>query len=82
MILTDIYVPALNETYDFQLDETVPVCLLIDEIAQILQKKSGGTEETFSHPFVLCSFEQMCILDSSKTLQESGITNGGALLIV
>lgn len=82
MILTDIYVPALNETYDFQLDETVPVRLLIDEIAQILQKKSGGTQEPLSHPFVLCSFEQMCILDGSKTLQENGITNGSALLIV
>ena len=82
MILTDIYVPALNETYDFQLDETVPVRLLIDEIAGIVQKKAGGIEEAVSHPFVLCSFEQMRILEGSKTLRESGIRNGNALLLV
>lgn len=82
MILTDIYVPALNEKYDFQLDETVPVQMLIDEIVEVLQKKSGGIPEDSSHPFVLCSFEQMCILDSARTLQECGVKNGSGLFIV
>ena len=81
MILTDIYVPALQETFDFELDENVPVGLLLMEIAQILARKTGtalGGEE----PFLLGSFEKQDILDNALTLAECGIRNGSRLLFV
>lgn len=31
MILVDIYVPSIGNTYDFQLDEEVPVYNVIEE---------------------------------------------------
>ncbi len=82
MILTDIYVPAMNETYDFQLDESVPVWMLIDEIAEILQKKAGGTPEKSGRSFVLGSYEKGTLLDPSRTLQENGVRNGSRMFIV
>lgn len=82
MILTDIYVPALNETYDFQLDETVPVYMIIDEIVEVLQKKSGGTSDDYDAVYVLCSPDRGEILDRSLTLQECGVKNGSRLFIV
>ena len=43
MILVDIYVPSLDKTYDFQVDETVQTEKLIMEIAEMIENdvKSG-----------------------------------------
>ena len=81
MILTDIYVPALQETFDFELDENVPVGLLLMEIAQILARKTG-TALRGEEPFLLGSFEKQDILDNALTLAECGIRNGSRLLFV
>ena len=82
MILTDIYVSALNETYDFQLEETVPVDMIREEIVEVLKKKAGGPLRKDQHPFFLCSYEKQEILNGSLTLQECGIKNGSRLMIV
>ena len=36
MILVDIYVPSLDKSYDFQVDETVTTEKLIMEIAEMI----------------------------------------------
>ena len=82
MILTDIYVPALQETFDFELDENVPVGRLLMEIAQILARKTGMALGGEEEPFLLGSFEKQNILDNSLTLAECGIRNGSRLLLV
>lgn len=82
MILTDIYVPALQETFDFELDENVPVGWLSMEIAQILARKTGMAWSREEEPFLLGSFEKQDILDNALTLAECGIRNGSRLLFV
>ncbi len=82
MILTDIYVPALNAVYDFQLDENTPVSVLIDEIVEILIRKTGGVFHDAGKNFVLCSQERETILDKDRTLTDYKIRNGSRLLIV
>ena len=39
MILVDIYVPSIGNTYDFQLDEEVPVGNVIEEISEMIGQK-------------------------------------------
>jgi len=82
MILTDVYVPALQETFDFELDENMPVGVITREIAQILACKTGTSLKTGEDAFLLGSFEKQDILDGALTLKECGIKNGSRLLFV
>ena len=40
MILVDIYVPSMDETYDFQLDENAEIEKIILEVVGIISKKT------------------------------------------
>ena len=43
MILTDAYVPAVDKTYDFNLDEQVRVQVIIEEIVEMIgQSRTCG----------------------------------------
>ena len=42
MILVDIYVPSIGNTYDFQLDEEVPVGNVIEEISEMIGQKEAA----------------------------------------
>ena len=39
MILTDIYIPAIDGNYDFMLDENAQLTQLIAEISEMISKK-------------------------------------------
>ena len=39
MILVELVVPALNRSYDFQLDETAKVGTLVEEIVEMLCRR-------------------------------------------
>lgn len=39
MILTDIYIPAVDANYDFMLDENVPAVQVMEEISEMISKK-------------------------------------------
>lgn len=82
MIVVDIYVPSINETYDFRLDEHTPIGALKDEIVEVLQKKTVGHTGQDGTPFMLCSYQKQEILSPVKTLYEYGIVNGSRLFIV
>lgn len=82
MILVDIYVPALDKTYDFQLDENVRIAELTAEIAEMLMRELRLGENKNIDGFVLCSMGDKVILDDETTLSGSGITNGGKLMLV
>ena len=39
MILTDIYIPAVDASYDFMLDENVPTIQVMEELSEMISKK-------------------------------------------
>ena len=41
MILTDIYIPAVDASYDFMLDENVPAIQVMEEISEMISKKKS-----------------------------------------
>ena len=49
MILVDITVPALDNTYDFRLDEDATVAEIMDEVVSMICQKE------MSHLFFYCS---------------------------
>lgn len=82
MILVDVTVPSVEKTYDFNLDENAQIALVIEEIAGMICQKEhceiiGNKEE-----LLLCRYEEQVVLDRASTLRESGLENGGRLLLV
>ena len=82
MIIVDIYIPALDTTLDFLLDENKRISTLTGQIVALLEKKLDEKSEAGQEGFLLCSFRQRRILPESLTLKECGITSGSRLLLV
>lgn len=82
MILVDIYIPSLDKTYDFQVDEKVSVGSLIIEIAEMIGNETRSKKRPEADEFLLCSTDQGQIIQKSSTLQACGIRNGSTLMLV
>ena len=82
MILVDIYVPGVNQTYDFSLDENAKIAMLLEEISGMICQKeqcqlSGSVKE-----LLLVSRNNRKILNSELTLASYHIVQGDQLMLV
>ena len=82
MILVDIYVPSMNQGYDFRLEQNAVISSVIDELVEVISQKEKcsliGDQEKLS----LCSYERQTILPKKNTLAECGIHTGSKLMLV
>lgn len=82
MILVDIYVPALGNVYDFQLDEDEKVNIIVEEIGELIGQKEHCQIVGDISELMLCSRDNRIILSPNSTLSELGIHNGNSLILV
>lgn len=82
MILVDIYVPAVGNTYDFQLDEGEMAGTLMEEIGELIGQKEHSRIVGDVGDFMLCTRRDKKILPKGMTLAASGVRNGDSLLLV
>ncbi len=82
MILTDIYIPAIDGNYDFMLDENAQLTQLIAEISEMISKKVNEAKLEQIGEFVLYSMDTGSMLDLRISLYENGIRDGSRLLLV
>ena len=82
MILVEVYVPVLDETDDFELDENVPVSHVVAELVEMLSKKTKSRMPERMDGFLLCSLEYNEPLNPVRTLYQNGIRDGQTLLLV
>lgn len=82
MILTDIYIPAVDDNYDFMLDENVPVIQIMEEIGEMIAKKVKEKKPDQISDFVLYSRDSDTILDQDISLHANGIHDGSRLILV
>ena len=82
MILVDIYIPAVDETYDFMLDENVETEKIIDEITGMITKKMKSGSIGHASEFLLYSMVTEKMLDRRKSLQQNGVQDGTKLMLV
>lgn len=82
MILVDVYIPSVDDSYDFMLDENVPVEQLITEISEMVSKKVQGKMLAGGTEFMMCSMDKNEVLDRNQTLYVSGIRDGSRLMLV
>ena len=82
MILTDIYIPAIDGNYDFMLDENAQLTQLIAEISEMISKKVNEAKLEQMAEFMLYSMDTGSMLDLRISLYENGIRDGSRLLLV
>ena len=82
MILVDVTVPSVEKTYDFNLDENAQIALVIEEISVMISQKEHCAITGNKDELLLCKYDGQVVLDRNSTLRESGLVNGGRLLLV
>lgn len=82
MILVDVYVPAMNDSYDFMVDENVTVKQVIIELGGMLSKKAGETLTAQDADFQLYSMNTRKPLNLRQSLYMNQVTDGCRLLLI
>lgn len=82
MILVDIYVPSVENTYDFQLDENTPISTIIEEIGELIEQKEHCAIVGEMEKLLLCTRKDEKILSKGQTLDGCGIKTGDSLILV
>ena len=81
MIVVDVLVPVTGKTYDFTIDENVPVQTVTDDIVDLIIQKEGYVNQSGSD-MQLFSHEKRSALETWQTLAENGVKNGDKLILV
>lgn len=83
MVLVEVTIPSLGRCYDFEMEETVSVEVLIRElIVSVTQREHCNYHEENGQTLSLYSQEQKRRLPAKATLQQCGILNGQRLILV
>ena len=82
MILTDIYVPSVNEGYDFMLDETLSAEAAMTEICEMIAKKTKSELTCDSLEFSLYRMDTGQIISPEMSLAHAGINDGVRLMLI
>ena len=82
MVLVDIYVPSVNQTYDFQLMDSVPVGTVIEEIVEMVGQKERCKIAGNAGDLQLADRQRGKLLEKDRTLYQCGIHTGHSLILV
>lgn len=81
MILVDVFVPSLNKNYEFQLDETVRIEMVIEEITEMICQKEHCSLIGDRNAMCLCKYQGESIMNRKTTLEQNLVTDGGRLIL-
>lgn len=82
MISVDIFVPAMDRTYQFNLDEEARISFLVDEISELICRKEHSGLSGEKECFLLGSLDRGIRFGSGHSLREYSIKNGDTLILV
>ena len=82
MIIVEIKVPALDKTYDFQLEENVPLGELRKEIGEIICRKEQLSLKGDVNDLLIWNANGKRQLLLEKTAYENGLRTGDCILLV
>ena len=82
MILVDVFVPSVDVTYDFQLNEAIPVGTVIEEIAEMVGQKEQCRIVGDVGNLQICDKKSGLALDKRRTLLDCEIQTGDRLILI
>ena len=80
-LLVNVHIPAISESYDILIPDTLRIKAVVTLIA-------GAVEDLSNHLYVasgeecLCSVEKNIMLRHNTTLEKYGISNGDHLVLI
>ncbi|WP_294499189.1 EsaB/YukD family protein [uncultured Gemmiger sp.] len=81
MILVEVSVPALGHRYDFELEESAPVELVLREMVEVICQRER-LQAYAQQPFALYGQDSATRLNPKGTLLQNGVHNGQKLLLL
>ncbi len=81
MVIVEIYSVSINKSYDFRLNENIPLHILAEEIVSIICQKEQYDHIDLSGQYMIVR-ENGKSLSLSLTLRESGVQTGERLTLV
>lgn len=82
MIMVEVQIPALGRRYDFELEETVQVKILLDEMIEVICQKEQLDHVPDKEGLGLYRQEGGVRLNGDGTLQQNGVCGGQRLILV
>lgn len=82
MILVDVYIPAIEQTVDFHLEETAQIRNLTEEVGEMIAQMTRSELKNPHDQLLLCDCGSKRILSLDRSLQECGIKDGSKLLLI
>lgn len=82
MILVDIYVPSVDQIYNFNLSEDIGIAAIVNEIIGMISQKEQTTLNGNQDDLNLYSVKDRRILPRDNTLSDCNIMTGSYLMLV
>ncbi len=82
MVLVDIYVPSVDKTYNFSLNESVGIRSIISEITEMVEQKEQVSLVGERSALQLYDSTGCTSLPAGNTLSECAIRSGSRLILV
>ncbi len=82
MILTEVYIPAINKKYDFRLDENAYIADVIWEIGNMVFIKDNNKNIGLIENLILCDYSTKIVFSLQRTLKDYGVSSGTCLTLI
>lgn len=81
MVLVNVYVPVIDQQFEFNLDEDTRISNLLVEMGEMLKQMQMEEDTEQLGNLLLSDLNQRRILAGDQTLSAYGITNGAKLIL-
>ncbi|MFT3952513.1 MAG: hypothetical protein QM689_11325 [Oscillospiraceae bacterium] len=82
MKIIEVYVSAVDRTYDFKLDENVPLYLLAEEICEMVCQKEQCNIQGDTNELLFYRNSSNGVASMHRTIHEIGIRTGEKLTLI
>ena len=82
MVLVDIYVPSVDKTYNFSLNEQTKIRAIVSEITEMIEQKEQIRLIGDKERLCLYSVRDRAALPTESTLRECMTKSGSRLILI
>lgn len=82
MIVVEIFVPSVDNVYEFKLNEDAATSVVINEISSVICQKEQCSIKGDKSQLMLFRCESNQILSLNLSLYENGVQSGDRLMLV
>lgn len=81
MIIITVKIPVMEISCDFQIDEDVPLCIVRNEIADMVCRRNQCAVRGDVDDLICWDSQRKILLDMNRTGYENGLETGSEMVI-